>query len=123
MLSAFGDRRVAISRELTKIHEETLRFSLSEALAYFEQVPPRGVFVIHPAAQPVNPPGPPPPPRGRGPPRGATTRPAPARRRPGRPAENAGKERRGHTGRSAGERNPAPERRPLAQRCRPEERR
>lgn len=46
MLSAFGDRRVAISRELTKIHEETLRFSLSEALAYFEQVPPRGEFVL-----------------------------------------------------------------------------
>ena len=46
MLSAFGDRRVAISRELTKIHEETLRFSLSEALAHFEQVTPRGEFVL-----------------------------------------------------------------------------
>jgi len=43
----FGDdRRVSISRELTKLHEETLRMSLGEARRYFEKVPPRGEFVI-----------------------------------------------------------------------------
>lgn len=43
----FGDgRRVSISRELTKLHEETLRMSLGEARRHFEEVPPRGEFVI-----------------------------------------------------------------------------
>ena len=46
MLTTFGDRRVSISRELTKIHEETLRCSLSEAIAHFGSVPPRGEFVL-----------------------------------------------------------------------------
>ena len=47
MLAAFGGgRRVSISRELTKIHEETLRFTLSEAVAHFEETPPKGEFVI-----------------------------------------------------------------------------
>lgn len=47
MLAAFGgQRRVSISRELTKIHEETLRFTLSEAVAHFEETPPKGEFVI-----------------------------------------------------------------------------
>lgn len=46
MLTAFGDRRVSISRELTKIYEETLRFTLSEAIAHFEEKPPRGEFVL-----------------------------------------------------------------------------
>ena len=46
MLSVFGDRRISISRELTKIYEETLRLSLSEAAERFKQVPPRGEFVL-----------------------------------------------------------------------------
>lgn len=46
MLSAFGDRRVSLSRELTKLHEQTLRMSLSEAVAYFNETPPKGEFVI-----------------------------------------------------------------------------
>jgi 16S rRNA (cytidine1402-2'-O)-methyltransferase len=46
MLKVFGDRRVSISREMTKIYEETLRMSLSEAIAHFENVSPRGEFVI-----------------------------------------------------------------------------
>ena len=46
MLEVFGDRRVSISRELTKFYEETLRCSLSEAVQHFEQKPPRGEFVI-----------------------------------------------------------------------------
>ena len=46
MLSVFGDRRVSISRELTKLYEETLRCTLSEAAAHFGQTPPRGEFVL-----------------------------------------------------------------------------
>jgi 16S rRNA (cytidine1402-2'-O)-methyltransferase len=46
MLEAFGDRSVSISRELTKIHEETLRCTLSEALGHFTQNPPRGEFTL-----------------------------------------------------------------------------
>jgi len=43
---SFGDRRVSISRELTKIYEETLRSDLSEAIEYFNETQPRGEFVI-----------------------------------------------------------------------------
>ncbi|NLT15094.1 MAG: 16S rRNA (cytidine(1402)-2'-O)-methyltransferase [Clostridiales bacterium] len=46
MLEAFGDRRVSISREITKIHEETLRCTLSSAVRHFEEKPPRGEFVL-----------------------------------------------------------------------------
>ena len=46
MLSTLGDRRVSISRELTKLYEETLRCSLSEAAAHYKTNPPRGEFVI-----------------------------------------------------------------------------
>jgi len=46
MLTAFGDRRITISRELTKIYEETLRFTLSEAIAHFEDRQPKGEFVL-----------------------------------------------------------------------------
>ena len=44
--SAFGDRRISISREMTKIYEETLRFTISEAIIHFEDKPPRGEFVL-----------------------------------------------------------------------------
>jgi len=46
MLEVLGDRRISISRELTKLHEETLRFTLSEAVAHFDEVAPKGEFVI-----------------------------------------------------------------------------
>ena len=41
-----GTRKIACARELTKIHEEVLRFSLAEACAYFEENDPRGEFVL-----------------------------------------------------------------------------
>ena len=41
-----GTRRISLSRELTKLHEETLRMTLAEAVAYFDQTPPRGEFVL-----------------------------------------------------------------------------
>ena len=46
ILQVFGDRRIAISRELTKIYEETLRCTLLEALLHFENTPPRGEFTL-----------------------------------------------------------------------------
>lgn len=46
MLEVWGDRKITISRELTKIYEETLRFSLSEAVEYYKDVNPKGEFVI-----------------------------------------------------------------------------
>jgi len=45
-LEAFGDRRISISRELTKIYEETLHLTISEAIVHFENNLPRGEFVI-----------------------------------------------------------------------------
>lgn len=41
-----GTRRISLSRELTKLHEETLRMTLAEAIAYFDQTLPRGEFVL-----------------------------------------------------------------------------
>ena len=46
MLEVFGDRRISISRELTKIYEETLRFTIAEALTHFSKEQPRGEFVL-----------------------------------------------------------------------------
>ena len=47
MLSAFGgDRKIALCRELTKLNEQVLRFTLEEAVAYYEENDPRGEFVL-----------------------------------------------------------------------------
>ena len=44
LLSVLGDRQMAVCRELTKLHEEVKRVTISEALAYFAT--PRGEFVL-----------------------------------------------------------------------------
>ncbi len=41
-----GNRRIALCRELTKIYEEVLRMTLSEAIAYYEAANPKGEFVL-----------------------------------------------------------------------------
>lgn len=47
MAEVFGeDRNAALCRELTKIHEETLRGTLGELLAHYEENEPRGEYVI-----------------------------------------------------------------------------
>ncbi len=47
LLAAFGpERRIAICRELTKLNEEVLRMTLSEAVAYYETTDPRGEYVL-----------------------------------------------------------------------------
>lgn len=52
MLAAFGDRPVALVKELTKIHETVLRMTLSEAAAFYENEPPRGEYVLIVAGAP-----------------------------------------------------------------------
>ncbi len=43
----FGaDRRVSVSREITKLHEETIRGTASEVLEYYTNKPPKGEIVI-----------------------------------------------------------------------------
>ena len=46
MLAVWGDRRIALCREMTKLHEETVRTTLAEAAAVYEAEPPRGEFVL-----------------------------------------------------------------------------
>lgn len=46
MLEYFGDRKIALCRELTKIHEEVIRTTLSEAIEMYEAMPPKGEFVL-----------------------------------------------------------------------------
>ncbi len=41
-----GDRKISLCRELTKTHEEVLRMTLSEAVAYHTEHPPRGEYVL-----------------------------------------------------------------------------
>ncbi len=46
MQKAFGERKIALCRELTKLHEEFFRTTLSAAIAFYEENPPRGEFVL-----------------------------------------------------------------------------
>ena len=46
MLDAFGNREISIARELTKIHEEFIRTTLTGAIEHFELTIPRGEFVL-----------------------------------------------------------------------------
>ena len=45
MAEILGDRPVALCRELTKLHEETLRTTLSAAVALYAEREPRGEYV------------------------------------------------------------------------------
>lgn len=46
MLEILGDRKIALVRELTKIHEEVRHTTLAEGVAYYEANTPRGEFVL-----------------------------------------------------------------------------
>lgn len=41
-----GDRRASACREISKVHEESVRGTLDEVLAHFKETEPRGEFVI-----------------------------------------------------------------------------
>jgi 16S rRNA (cytidine1402-2'-O)-methyltransferase len=48
----FGaDRQVSVCREISKVHEESVRGSLSEVTAHFKDVPPKGEIVVIVAGQ------------------------------------------------------------------------
>ena len=40
------DRQVSVCREISKVHEESVRGSLSEVIAHFKATPPKGEIVI-----------------------------------------------------------------------------
>lgn len=46
MYDAFGERRICLCREITKIHEEFFRTTLSRAIEHYSENPPRGEFVL-----------------------------------------------------------------------------
>ncbi len=43
---AFGDRKISLCRELTKLNEEIMRTTLSQAVEYYKEVSPRGEYVL-----------------------------------------------------------------------------
>ncbi len=45
-LEYFGDRKISLARELTKIHEEVFRTTVSGALEFYEHHTPKGEFVL-----------------------------------------------------------------------------
>ena len=46
MYQVLGDRKITLARELTKIYEEVIRTTLSQAVALFEEKMPKGEFVL-----------------------------------------------------------------------------
>lgn len=46
MHDVWGDRDVAVCRELTKLHEEILRTTLKGAIRHFTEIAPKGEFVL-----------------------------------------------------------------------------
>ncbi len=46
LLDTFGDRRIAVCRELTKLYQEIYRGTLKESIQYFLENKPRGEFVL-----------------------------------------------------------------------------
>ena len=46
MLEYFGDRKISLCRELTKIHEEIIRTTISQAVEYYRVNDPRGEYVL-----------------------------------------------------------------------------
>lgn len=46
MLEYFGDRKISLCRELTKLHEEVKRTTLSQAVKFYTENKPKGEFVL-----------------------------------------------------------------------------
>lgn len=46
MYNAWGDRRIALARELTKRYEEVIRCNLSQAAERYQEEAPKGEFVV-----------------------------------------------------------------------------
>ena len=47
LCEAFGpQRRISLCRELTKLHEETMRTTIGEAVEYYRTTAPKGEYVL-----------------------------------------------------------------------------
>ena len=46
LLEALGDREAALCRELTKLHEETMRTTLAQAAEWYREREPKGEYVL-----------------------------------------------------------------------------
>ncbi len=46
LFEAFGDRKISLCREITKLNEEIMRTSLSSAVKYYSENSPRGEYVL-----------------------------------------------------------------------------
>ena len=46
LLKFFGNRKISLCRELTKLNEEVMRMTLTEAVSYYAENPPRGEYVL-----------------------------------------------------------------------------
>lgn len=46
MLEYYGDRPIALCRELTKLHEEVVRTTIAQAVEKYRETPPKGEFVL-----------------------------------------------------------------------------
>lgn len=46
LMDVLGDRKIALCRELTKLHEEVLRGSISEMIALYREKQPKGEYVL-----------------------------------------------------------------------------
>lgn len=46
LYKVLGDRKIALVREITKIHEEVIRLNISEAVDKYENEAPKGEFVL-----------------------------------------------------------------------------
>ena len=46
LFDTLGDRKISLCRELTKIHEEVLRGTISDMIAYYEDKTPKGEYVL-----------------------------------------------------------------------------
>lgn len=46
MLAAFGNRQIALGREITKMHEEVIRTTFEGAIELYRELAPRGEYVI-----------------------------------------------------------------------------
>ena len=54
MAEVFGaERQISLCRELTKLHEEVVRTTLSEAIEKYTETPPKGEFVLIVAGAPA----------------------------------------------------------------------
>ncbi len=46
LYSVLGDRRISLVKEITKIHETVIRTNLKDAAVMFDEVPPKGEYVL-----------------------------------------------------------------------------